>query len=81
MQPNWHEALDSRSRKCGFEFLHGYQDYKFINEVFSKMGYIIIVIRDQYLVAQDWDILRISWKQMCNDFKGTIKIAKQFIDF
>lgn len=38
-------------------------------------------IRDQYLVAQDWDILRISWKQMCNDFKGTIKIAKQFIDF
>lgn len=38
-------------------------------------------IRDQYLVAQDWNILRISWKQMCNDFKGKIKIAKQFIDF
>ena len=37
-------------------------------------------IKDELLIADGWTILRIKWKDLYNDTKKWIKIAKDFID-
>jgi very-short-patch-repair endonuclease/ribosomal protein L37AE/L43A len=36
--------------------------------------------KDEFLKNNNWQILRISWKDMCNETKQKIKICKEFIN-